>query len=144
MIINLYFYIRLVVILETENIIVSTIEDRIFGLKFKDFRRVTMEDALQTTNSITDYCLKNSSTECGMLLVEFGHGSTIDKDAREYGSTKEGNNYTHGAALLVKSMAQQLISEYYVKFNHPRYPTQVFHNRENALDWLRSKLLEIE
>jgi hypothetical protein len=99
-----------------------------------------MEDAFQTTLNITNYCIKNNSTEFGMLLVEFGHGSTIDKDAREYGSSKEGNNHTHGAALLVKSMAQQLIGEYYVKFNHPRYPTQVFHKRENALSWIREKL----
>jgi recombinational DNA repair protein RecT len=133
-----------VVILETENIIVNTIEDRIFGLKFKDFKLITIEDALKVTGSITKYYTENDLTEPGMMLVEFGHGATIDKEAREYGSSKEGNNHTHGAAMLVKTMAQQLIGDYYLKFNHPRYPTRVFYKKEKALTWIRKRLSEIE
>jgi hypothetical protein len=133
-------YISVVIILETENIMVYTIEDRIFGLKFKNFRRVTMTDAKKTTSSISKYYTENNLTEFGMMLIDFGHGATVDKDAREYGSSKEGNNHTHGAAIVVRSMAQQLIGDYYLKFNHPRYPTRVFYKREKALAWIKEKL----
>lgn len=128
------------IILETDNIIVSVLEDRIFSLKLKNFRRVTLKDARQTSKSIVAYFNENNLTESGMLLLEYGYGATIDKAAREYASSEEGNIRTHGAAILVKSSAQQMVGEYYLRFNHPRYPTKVFYKKEKALDWIRTKL----
>jgi hypothetical protein len=103
-----------------------------------------MDDALQTISIIKTYYTENNLTKSGMMLVEFGHGAEIDKDAREFGSSKEANNHTHGAALLVKSMAQQLIGNYYLKFNHPRYPTKIFYKKDKALDWIRKSLASQE
>ena len=75
-----------------------------------------------------------------MNLVEFGIAATIDQRAREFGASKEANTLTRGSAILVKNLAQQLIGEYYLRFNKPRYPAKVFYQKEKALEWIRRKL----
>ena len=127
-------------VLETENLIVSVIEERIYHLFVKDFCSVSYTDAVEATTVLGEYCIKNNMTKIGMNMVEFGHGATADQAAREYASTKEANNRSNGSAILVKNFAQQLIGDYYLKFNHPRYPTKVFYKKEKALSWIRETL----
>jgi hypothetical protein len=127
-------------ILETDNLIVNIIEERIFHLIVKDFCSVTYEDAIEATAILTEYCVKNNMDKIGMNLIEFGHGATADQAVREYASTKDANNRSNGSAILVKNFAQQLIGDYYLKFNHPRYPTKVFYKKEKALAWIRKTL----
>lgn len=131
-------------ILETENLVVSVIEERIYHLFVKDFCSVTFADAVEATVGIDEYCIKNNMTKIGMNIIEFGHGATADQAAREYASTKEANNRSNGSAILVKNFAQQLIGDYYLKFNHPRYPTKVFYKKEKALTWIREILAKYD
>lgn len=131
-------------ILETENLVVSVIEERIYHLFVKDFCSVTFADAEEATVGIDEYCIKNNMTKIGMNIIEFGHGATADQAAREYASTKEANNRSNGSAILVKNFAQQLIGDYYLKFNHPRYPTKVFYKKEKALTWIREILAKYD
>ena len=79
-----------------------------------------------------------------MNMFQFGHGATVDQDAREYASTKQANIRSNGSAILVKNFAQQLIGDYYLKFNHPRYPTKVFYKKEKALAWIRETLAKYD
>ena len=127
-------------ILETENVIFTIIEERIFHFFVKDFCSITYDDALQVTAEIETYYSENNLTKVGMNLVEFGHAATADQATREYASTKQANTRSNGSAILVKNFAQQLIGDYYLKFNHPRYPTKVFYKKEKALAWIRETL----
>lgn len=126
--------------LETENIVFKVLEERIFSFYIKDFKSATKEDGLKTVKWVADYYKKYPLTKVGMTLVEFGLGASIEKEAREFASTKAANTRTHGAAILVKNLAQQLIGDYYLRFNHPRYPTKVFYKKEKALAWIKTKL----
>jgi len=127
-------------ILETENLIVTVIEERIFHLFVKDFCSVTYADAIEAAKGLEEYCMKNNMNKVGMNIIEFGHGATADQAVREYASSKEANNRSNGSAILVKNLAQQLIGDYYLKFNHPRYPTKVFYKKEKALLWIKKTL----
>ncbi len=127
-------------ILETENLIVSVLEEQIYHLFVKDFCSVTYADATEAAVGLEEYCVKNNINKIGMNLIEFGHGATADQAVREYASTKEANNRSNGSAILVKNFAQQLIGDYYLKFNHPLYPTKVFYKKEKALAWIREML----
>lgn len=127
-------------ILDIENITVSVIEERIFHLYIKDFCSATYADAIEATASINEYCIKNNINKIVMNMVQFGHGATVDQAAREYASSKQANIRSNGSAILVKNLAQQLIGDYYLKFNHPRFPTKVFYKKDKALAWLRETL----
>ena len=119
---------------------VTVIEERIYLLHIKDFCSATYTDVIEATDSINEYCIKNNMNKVGMNLIQFGHGATVDQAAREYASTKQANNRSNGSAVLVKTFAQQLIGDYYLKFNHPRFPTKVFYKKEKALAWIRKTL----
>ena len=118
----------------------SIIEERIFHLYINDFCSATYADVIEATDSINEYCIKYNMNKIGMNMIQFGHGATVDQAAREYASTKQANIRSNGSAILVKNLAQQLIGDYYLKFNHPRYPTKVFYKKEKALAWIRETL----
>jgi len=126
--------------MENENLVVYALEHRIISLYVKDFRTATFQDALDSAKIIKEYCIECDWDSPGIKLIEFGHGSFIEKEAREYSATKEANTYTHGAAILVNNLAQQLIGDYYLRFNHPKYPTKVFYKKEKAMAWMVEKL----
>jgi len=119
---------------------VTVIEERIYHLYIKDFCSATYADAIEATKSIDEYCIKNNMNKVGMNMIQFGHGATVDQAAREYASTMQANTRSNGSAILVKNFAQQMIGDYYLKFNHPRYPTKVFYKKEKALAWIRDTL----
>lgn len=119
---------------------VTVIEERIYHLYIKDFCSATYTDAIEATDSINEYCIKNNMNKIGMNMIQFGHGATVDQATREYASTKQANTRSNGSAILVKNFAQQLIGDYYLKFNHPSYPTKVFYKKEKALAWIRKTL----
>lgn len=71
-------------------------------------------------------------------LIKFGNGSSASREAREYASSPKGNELTIASALIVKNLAQQLIIDYYIKFNYPINPTRAFYKIEKAKEWLKT------
>lgn len=127
-------------IIETDSISLNLIEKRIFHLFVKDFCFATYSDMVEVYGTISDYCQKSCNNKYGMLLIELGHGANSDKDARAFPATKEANIYTRGAAILVENAAQQLLGEYYIRFNRPIYTNKVFYEKPEALKWIRERL----
>lgn len=72
------------------------------------------------------------------LLITTGQYSLADKDAREYGATEAGNKYTIAAAIVVKSLAQKLLGNAYIKINKPIAPNTLFTDEMKAIDWLKT------
>ena len=60
-----------------------------------------------------------------------------------YSSSPEGNVLTIGSAILVKNLAQQLIIDYYIKFNKPVYPTKVFYKKDKAVKWIEGQIAKV-
>ena len=90
--------------MDSNNLIVNIIEERIFHLLVKDFCSVTYEDAIEATAILTEYCVENNMNKIGMILVEFGHGATADQAAREYASTKDANNRSNGSSAFMAAL----------------------------------------
>jgi hypothetical protein len=128
------------IIIENENLSIKLIEGRIFHLFVKDFCSATYSDMTQAFTGISEYCTQNCMNQYGMLLIELGHGANADKGAREYTATKAANKFTRGAAILVENASQQLLGDYYIRFNRPPYPNKVFYKKPEALRWLRDQL----
>ncbi|CAN5552712.1 hypothetical protein BH10BAC1_BH10BAC1_19410 [soil metagenome] len=75
-----------------------------------------------------------------LLLITSGKYALADKDAREFGASEAGNEFTLAAAIVVKSLAQKLLGNAYIKVNKPIAPNTLFTSEEKAIDWLKTFL----
>ena len=121
---------------EDDHFTISLIDDCIINIQIKDFKELEKEDIIKMQAWITGNNLKTKLYN----LAIFGNGSSATREAREYASSKEGNTLTFGTAIVVKNFAQQLILDYYIKFNNPVHPTRVFLRKEKALDWIKKQM----
>lgn len=71
------------------------------------------------------------------VLVMMEEMTIITKEWKAITSSSEYVQKTIAKAVLVKNMAQGIITSFYLKFNKPVMQTRAFKNREEALEWLR-------
>lgn len=72
------------------------------------------------------------------ILITSGKYGMADVDAREYAASPDGNQYTIAGAIVVKSLAQKILGNAYIKVNKPTTPTALFNDAEKAIDWLKT------
>lgn len=52
--------------------------------------------------------------------------------------SKNANNpYSKADAFVIKSLAQKILANFYLRINKPERPTKFFNKKEEALDWLK-------
>ena len=120
-------------ILNEENYSIEILDDLILFIQIHDFRELTKEDIL----SMQAWVRSQSDRTDYVNLIQFGNGSTTTREAREFASGEGGNALTQGSAVIVRNLAQQLIIDYYIKFNHPLKPTKAFYRKEKAIAWIK-------
>ena len=81
---------------------------------------------------------KLSGGERALVLLIGSNYSSIDKEGREYGSSEEGTRFSIAEAYIIKSMAQKIIANFYMRVNKPVVPTRFFQDKEDAEEWLKS------
>lgn len=124
--------------LKVDKFTASHIEDHIIYVEVNDFEIFDIEDLL----ALRKWIEENIKEKLLFNLFEFGNGSSITKEIREYAASSEGATVTIGTAVIVKNFAQQLLADYYLKFNKPLYPTKAFYKKSQAIDWIRLKVKE--
>jgi len=63
----------------------------------------------------------------------------VNKEARDY-LAKEGSTLAIAVGFLVDFPVNEAIAQFYVKTNKPLIPTEVFTNKDEAIDFLKSFL----
>jgi len=76
------------------------------------------------------------------VLVDMREIRSSDRESREYTAGPEGEKVTTALAFLIKSKVGELIGNFFINFNNPRFPTKIFTAEDEALDWLRGYLNE--
>ena len=117
---------------QTENISLEIIQGKIVHTYIKDFKDGKLKDAME----IHQFLNKNYKDQALVNLLEFGNGSTIDREVREYLADPDRIKYSRKVALLVKNLSQQFIGSYFLKFNSPVLPSKVFYEWDKAVEWL--------
>lgn len=74
-----------------------------------------------------------------LQLITADEVSQFDNSARVFSASEEGTRYSKAEALVVKSLSQRLIANFYVKVNKPPKPSKVFNDKEEAIQWLKSQ-----
>ena len=63
-----------------------------------------------------------------------------DQDVRKYMTTPESNPYSLASALVIHSIAQKLIANFFVNVMKPARPIRMFTSKEEAVKWLKKFL----
>lgn len=63
----------------------------------------------------------------------------ISKDVREWAADRRDQRFTLSDAIVLKESAQQIISDFYIKMDKPKWPTAVFFSLKEAVEWTLSQ-----
>ncbi|MEO6883929.1 MAG: hypothetical protein ABI199_07880 [Bacteroidia bacterium] len=100
-------------------------------------------------NAIVDVAQVKEQHEAALMLTEgkkyavlIDARATISAspEARAYGALPELYPNILAQAILVNSLANKLMGNFYIKFNKPPVPAQLFQTEKAAMDWLREKM----
>lgn len=74
-------------------------------------------------------------------IFQFQSFADIEPEIRKWAADKEGNNYTLSDAIVIGSLPQKIISDFYLKFDRPVRPTKVFYSLDKALEWTLEQMV---
>ena len=63
-----------------------------------------------------------------------------DREARQFYASEAGAKHTKAVALLVQSDVTRLLANFFFRFHKPAYPSRMFTNEVEAVEWLRGFL----
>jgi hypothetical protein len=80
--------------------------------------------------------LANEKKVC--LLHILGQYTDSTKEAREYLASAPHQDFVKAEAFVLKSLAQRLVANVFVKINKPKVPVRFFNSSKDAEKWLKS------
>lgn len=107
--------------------------DGIFHVIVRSGEKVTL-DTVKLGNSF----MERVGGAPYLNLFEFEAFADVDTEVRKWSADHNGNTYTKADAIVVSSLPQKILADFYLKFNKPVKPTKIFREREKAIDWLLS------
>lgn len=120
--------------IELNSAVISIRSDGIIQYAIKANITISEKDS----NEMVDAAGKLGDFKKFPILITAGKHSLADKEAREFGAGKEGTKYAIAVAFVIRSLAQKILGNAYIKINKPIVPTALFDNEEKALEWLKT------
>lgn len=115
----------------------STVELRNDGIVEVFFKEKVVID-LNVAHDITavyDQLLENKKYP---LLHIVGNYVQATEEARVYGASAKGLKYSLAEAYVIRSLAQKILANFYMKVNKPSVPTRFFGSKKEAEAWLKT------
>jgi len=71
-----------------------------------------------------------------LVLMLADEMAQFDKVAMDFSASGEGLIYTIAEAMVVKSMAQRITANLYLRLSKPKKPSRIFNSEKEAVKWL--------
>lgn len=110
--------------------------DGIVQINTKNVDELSLADFQEIVETIG---IVGDGKKCPVLSVANGY-INVDKNAREYSASEEGNRFTLADAFVLNSFALKLVGNFYLKIDKPISPTKIFTNTNYAVEWLKTFL----
>jgi len=85
--------------------------------------------------------LVNAEAELGgkklPVLVLCAEHATTNSELMNAMAKNSNNPYSKADAFVIKSMAQKILANFYIKINKPERPTKFFNSKDEAINWLK-------
>lgn len=95
----------------------------------------TEEFSVEDLKKLVDAEAKLGAEKLPVLVLCSEHATT-NSDLLNSISKNENNPYSKADGFVIKSMAQKILANFYVKINKPERPTKFFNSKDEALKWL--------
>ena len=121
---------------ELDKAFCNLLEKGVINVIYKDNVEIELNDVIEL-RKVTE------EMTCGKPYVsvyEAGNHTTITKEAREISSKDVHIKNRKALAIVVKSLAQRIISNFFMKSNKDIHPIKVFNSKEKALKWAKTHL----
>lgn len=113
-----------------------------FEIEISDFGfyKVSVNDSEEfTVDDLTK--LVNAEAELGgeklPVLVLCAEHATTNSELMNAMAKNINNPYSKADAFVIKSMAQKILANFYIKINKPERPTKFFNDKDEAINWLK-------
>ena len=120
---------------ENDSIIYRLYENNIFHVIVKEGEKVTME----MVNEGYAF-LENYGSGRFYNIYEFKSFADVDPDVREWSSSEIDIKYTVVDAIVINSIGQKILADFYLKINKPKQPTKIFTSIDKAIEWVNFKI----
>ena len=120
---------------ENDSIIYRLYENNIFHVIVKEGEKVTME----MVNEGYAF-LENYGSGRFYNIYEFKSFADVDPDVREWSSSEIDVKYTVVDAIVINSIGQKILADFYLKINRPKQPTKIFTSIDKAIEWVNFKI----
>jgi len=120
--------------IETANVTIWK-EDNICHFVFKPGSVETLETAVINFEACLPL-LPNDNVN--YLLVDLTHIQSMSKEARDFYAGENTAAYAKAVALIIKSPISTVIGNFFLGINKPAFPTKLFSNETEAIEWLQS------
>lgn len=95
----------------------------------------TVKEVIDAGNRLCNYAPH-------LLLTDARVTVDLTTEARKTAAKRENTKNIVASAIVVKWLAQRLISNVFITVNKPHYPTQVFNDEKKAIKWLMERWSE--
>lgn len=68
-------------------------------------------------------------------IYEFHSFSDVEPEVRDWAADTNGNMYTISDAIVIGSLSQKIITDFYLRVNRPVKPTRIFYSLDKAIQW---------
>lgn len=89
------------------------------------------------------YAMRDANNELSegkpfyVLLDTTSGFASSTPEANKLLASKEFSGNRQAIAIIAGSLASQIVSNFFIRFNKPHTPTRVFTNEQKAIDWLK-------
>jgi hypothetical protein len=73
-------------------------------------------------------------------LVLAHESASVESEVFKKISNNISNPYSKADAFVIKSLAQKILGNFYLKISKPERPTKFFNNKDEAISWLKNYL----
>ena len=75
------------------------------------------------------------------LLLDITKLKYMDREGRAYSARKETVSDIQALAILIGSSVGRMLGSFFLGLNKPPYPTKLFTDKDEAIEWLRGFLV---
>ena len=119
--------------LETQFVHYKLTNDILF-FTYKSGSKITLAIAKEIVKTRLEYI---NGTAYPTLIKDHGLVS-LDKEARDFLSSPEGSLGVTAAALMVHSVFNTFLGNFFLKVTQPKIPAKIFTDQSKALEWLNT------
>jgi len=111
-------------------------EDGIVEVVFGDYELITEENCKELCKVYRQEFHNKKSP----ILHVLGKYMNVTKEAREFGASPEGLEFSLAEAFVFTSLPHRIIANFYLNINKPNVPTKFFKTKTEAEVWLKTFL----